>query len=275
MIFSLTQKSAKNLGALFFALVACTSSCSAESLEPAAFKAGIGLSATYFDYREFDNTGRVLDTEQGIVPGLSFTLGQRRSDWEWEGIASYQHGQVPYDGQTNFGNAYSTRTDETITDIALRLGYWLGEDHPVMPYAGLGYRRWDRDILPGTSGGLFESYRWNYLWLGVKPLLIMHDSSQLALDIGLIKPLRTELRVDFEGAYNIAPILYPQGSVGLRVLLTAKRMLSRSTEMTIEPYYEFWELGRSPSVTMSGITVYEPDSKTSNFGLNLRFDWTL
>ena len=59
---------------------------------------------------------------------------------------------MDYTGQTNLGSPYSTRTDEMIADIALRLGRRIGERIPVTPYLGIGYRRWDRDILPGTVG---------------------------------------------------------------------------------------------------------------------------
>jgi hypothetical protein len=58
-------------------------------------------------------------------------------------------------------------------------------------------------------------------------------------------------------------------------VLTSSMALSTNTRLTLEPYYEYWKLGRSPSVSTSTptgiLSVYEPASRTSNFGLNLRF----
>lgn len=242
----------------------------------APFKVEAGVSALRFDYTEYKGDGSIWDMEQGVIPGLSVRFGQRLSAWEWEGVGSYHHGRVDYNGQTNLGAPYATRTDETIADFALRIGRWFGAGHPWMPYAGLGYRRWDRDILPGLSvdgkwvGGLFESYRWKYVWTGAKFIALQKEKTRLVLDGGILVPIDPEMHVDFKGTYNISPVLYPESRTGLRVMLTSSHALSVNTELTLEPYYEYWELGRSPIVNDGGVSVYEPASKTSNLGLNVR-----
>jgi hypothetical protein len=99
-------------------------------------------------------------------------------------------------------------------------------------------------------------------------------ASNFILDVGLLKPVKPELRVDFKNTYNVEPVVYPESKIGLRVLLTSNLALSKRTGLAIEPYYEFWELGRSPNVIAGSVTVYEPASKTRNMGLNLRLGWT-
>jgi hypothetical protein len=94
------------------------------------------------------------------------------------------------------------------------------------------------------------------------------------LDAGLLKPIQPKLYVDFKKAYNVEPSVFPQSKLGLRLLLTSNFALSRSSNLTLEPYYEYWELGRSPTVTEGAVTLYEPASKTRNVGLNLRLGWT-
>ena len=244
-------------------------------MEHAPLKAEIGVSAMQFKYEEFTDTGGILDKEQGSIPGLTIKLGQRISDWEWEGAGSYYNGRVPYAGQTNLGSLYNTRTDEAIGDVSVRLGHWLGTSLPAMPFAGIGYRRWDRNILPGSVGGLFESYRWEYLWVGSKFLTYQNRSSNFMLDVGLLKPLHPEMRIDFKGTYNVEPVVHPEGKIGLRILLTSNLALTKRTGHIIEPYYEYWDMGRSPTVTAGPVTVYEPASKTHNIGLNLRLGWTM
>lgn len=227
-----------------------------------------------FNYAEYNPAGNVLDKEQGVMPGLSFRFAQRRyawgGAWEWEGLAGYHHGRVDYTGQTQSGVPYNTNTDEEISDFALRMGRWFEGSYPVMPYAGLGYRRWDRDILPAGLGGLFESYRWKYAWLGAKILAYQQETSNLTLDIGWIKPIDPEMLVDFRGAYNATPRLKLGSRAGLRLMLTSHLTIRENTTLIMEPYYEYWQLGRSPLITTGGISVLEPASKTRNFGFNLR-----
>lgn len=239
----------------------------------ALIKTELGISAVRFKYEEFNDKGAILDNEQGGIPGLAFKLGLHYPDWELESAGSYHQGQVPYAGQTNFGVPYNTRTDERIGDISLRLGHWFGKRYPFMPFAGIGYRRWDRNILPGTLGGLFESYRWKYVWVGSKFRVYQDGTSCHVLDAGLLKPLQPELHVDFISAYNVEPVVYPESRLGLRLQLTSSIALSQNTGLVLEPYYEFWELGRSPNVTAGAVTLYEPASKTRNLGINLRLGW--
>lgn len=265
-----TSKSAKPAGALFFVLMFSAMESAAEALQSPASTVEIGLSVLRFNYTEYNDAGARLDRELGSIPGLSFKLTRRFSAWEWEGLASYHHGHVNYTGQTQSGAPYNTRTDEENSDFALRLGHWFDASYPFMPYAGLGYRRWDRNILPATLSGLFESYRWTYGWLGTKFMAFQKENSHIMLDVGLIKPLATEMHVYIRGTDNAATVLYPKGKTGLRMMLTSQRALSENSTLILEPYFEYWRLGRSPSVTTGGDTVYEPASKTRNLGLNLR-----
>jgi len=216
-----------------------------------------------FDYAEFKGDGSTWDKELGGLPGLSFRVAQRLSAWEWEGTASYHNGQADYNGQTQAGAPYSTRTDEEVGDFAFRLGRRLEGRYSVMPYAGFGYHLWNRDIL--GSGGYFESYHWKYAWLGAKFMAYQQGATNFMLDIGWIKPLDPVLRV---AAYNAS--LNPESRDGLRLMLTSHLALSENTMLILEPYFEYWQLGRSPAVTTGGNTVYEPASKTKNIGFNLR-----
>lgn len=257
-------------GALLLVAAALPLKSAAEPDAPGAIAAGIGISAMRFDYREYDEAGAILDREQKGIPGISFRIGQQLTGWEWESIASYHQGRVNYTGQTNTGAPYNTFTDETIGDVAVRLGRCFDGTHPWVLFGGLGYRRWDRDILPGTIGGLFESYRWPYLWLGAKVTAFQEERSRLMFDIGLLRPLSPELRVDFEGAYNVSPVVYPESKFGLRMMLNSRIALSEKAFLDMEPYLDYWNLGQSPIVVAGRIAVHEPASRTRNLGINVR-----
>ena len=234
-------------------------------------KAEIGIAAMRFKYTEFADSGRVLDSERGNIYGASLKLGLRLSAWEWEGFGSLLRGQVPYNGQSNYGTPYNTRTNEKINDWSLRAGYWFATPYPLAPYVGIGYRQWDRDIQPASLAGLFESYRWRYSWLGAKVSVAQADNASFLLDVGLLKPLRPELLFGADGATT----LHPEAKTGLRAILTWQRKLDGNYHLVVEPWYEYWGLGRSPTVFSGAYSIYEPESKTSNIGVNLRLGWSL
>jgi hypothetical protein len=265
-----TNKSAGLIGALFLVLGFIQMGSAAEVAQPSATTAEIGFSVLRFDYAELKDDGTTWDKELGSIPGLSFRLTRRYASWEWEGMASYYYGRVDYTGQTNLGTPYNTHTDEEISNVALRLGRWFEGSYPVMPYAGLGYRHWNREIQPSSLGGLFETYRWKYANVGAKVMFYKHGSSNFMLDIGWIKPIDPVMHA---GIYNTS--LNPESQDGLQLMLTSHMAITENTILILEPYFEYWKLGFSPSVTSGGITVYEPASRTKNLGINLRFGWIL
>jgi hypothetical protein len=58
---------------------------------------------------------------------------------------------------------------------------------------------------------------------------------------------------------------------GVRIAFPWSNPLQKKLRLNIEPYYERWELGRSPGreVILNGNTVsaFEPDSVTNNRGI--------
>ncbi len=202
-----------------------------------------------------------MDTEQGGIPGLSLNLAWKKSDWVLEGVASYYEGKVSYTGHTSFGAPYNTLTNEKIVDMSIRGGKWFNARYPVMPFVGVGFHHWDRDILPGTILGLFETYRWPYFWLGAKVLVAKQQSAQHFLDVGLLKPINPQMQ-----AINYSPILYPESRLGFRGVFTSNFTLTKNAHIIFEPFYEYWNLGSSPISN----SWYEPASKTNNVGVNVR-----
>lgn len=262
-----SKKSANWVGALFFVVCMVCGRISVAAEQAGTIE--VGMAALRFNYSEFSDAGSHLDTEMGGILGGTLKASVKRHHWEIETKWSYHQGQVAYTGQSNFGTPYNTHTDEKIGDMAMRVGGWLDTRYPVMPFVGIGYRRWDRDILPATLGGLFESYQWKYAWLGTKVALPPSGTAQHMLDVGVLKPVHPEMSIDFKGAYNASPRVYPESQLGIRVLITSNMRLTRAVYFVVEPYYEYWKLGRSSVVTQNGVSVYEPKSETKNVGFNV------
>jgi hypothetical protein len=261
------HKSASGFGALFSILLLAPLVAGAqETVSP--LELGVGIAAVRFDYREFGNNDKILNRELGAIPGLSLRLGQRRSDWEWEAAGSFHYGRANYTGQDNYGVPLSTITNETLGDASLRLGHWFNASLPFMPYAGFGYHYWGRDIFStATVSGLYEVYRWHYLWLGGKLLAYEQNGSRLLLDLSLIRPINTSLDVYVSSTQTR---VCPVGKNGFRLSMVSDIPLTSSLRMEITPYAENWEFGRSPP-TANG--TYEPVSSTRNAGLDLKLNW--
>lgn len=268
--FALLKKNAALCGVFFLILLLPIFAIAAEPAT--AFSAEAGVSITRFHYAEFDDQARLLDTERGDLGGLNFRLAKSISALEIEASGSYQRGWVSYVGQTNLGVPHFTRTHETIGDLALRAGWWLNTPYAVMPYVGIGWRGWERDIAATPKvGGLYEYYQWKYAWLGAKMMAYQHETSHLIFDIGAIKPIQPMMDIDFKGNFNAPPSrVYPVSRTGWRALITARQMLTNKVSFTAEPFLEYWYLHRSPSVRAGNFSIHEPASETKNYGINLR-----
>lgn len=240
----------------------------------------IDLSWMDFDYREYDD-GRLLDREHGGIPGAVFTLTGEKGLWAVSGRFSWHVGDVLYDGQTNTGIPISTHTEESILDTSVRIARGIGpvEDPELTLYGGVGYRYWGRDIRSTYTGsgepvnGLYEIYRWKYLFFGGETAIYRTGSSRWSLDAQVMRPYRPTIEVDQQGRYDTV-ILDLGERTGWRVALPWEYRISERTHWVIEPYMEAWDIGVSSSapLTQNGVPVdnkmlYEPRSTTRNFGI--------
>lgn len=235
--------------------------------------------ALNFDYQEFDDTGKLLDKEFGVIPGVGISLSHTQERWLLAGDFSYHMGDVTYDGQTNDGIQLSTITNQRIADISFRAESWqkrsFGRDYAL--YLGAGYHLWERDIQATISpsgtpiSGLFETYEWWYGFLGAKAVLHTNELVSWLLDVRITRPINPSITVNFNGQHdNIKLSLGERWAK--RLSLPFRYASSPSTHITAEPYMETRELGRSATtpLTNGGVTtgtVYEPRSESRNFGL--------
>lgn len=234
----------------------------------------------HFDYREFSDQGKLLDQENGFLPGWLLGLDYSRDSWQIAGQLSYHAGGIAYAGQTNGGVAtVSTTTEQRIIDAELNVGYRFQRERQIRPtlYLGVANRSWRRDIQPTytASGtpvrGLLENYRWWQAFLGAK--ISAHKISFIdwGLDARLVRIITPRIEVDYSGQYDNSKL--DLGSRwGFRLALPVSYSMSYSTTLEIEPYWEKYELGRSSSAELinQGVikgVVFEPDSIGRNYGV--------
>lgn len=246
--------------------------------ESTALTAGVALSASRFDYREFDGAGRQLDRETATLPGVRLSVGGPFAGFFWRAEITFQKGSARYEGRTNLNTPHNTATREKILDGSVKAGRWFASPElpPFALYAGAGRREWERDIaVTSTVGGLFETYSWWYGFLGAKAIVFKRDRLQWTPDIRVLRPLNPKVAIDFKGAFSATPQVEPAARPGLSIALPLRYTMKDGGALSLEPYFERWNLGRSESVSFrSGavmLTVHEPGSETRSFGV--RFGW--
>ncbi len=275
---------ARTFAVLFFLIVATAGArCAvADDGEAAIHWSGqVDLSLMDFDYREYDDAGRLLDRETGGIPGAVFDLAGATGRWGFGGHFSWHTGEVIYDGHTTTGIPIRTQTRENILDTSVRIERRFDSvvSAGLALYGGLGYRYWGREIRPTytSSGqavnGLFEMYRWKYFFFGGKTAVYRTDRSRLSLDARILRPYRPTLEVEQLGPYD--NVMLDLGArTGWRAAIPWEYRISAQTRWVIEPYAEAWDIGRSPDQTLAlngaqvnGNTIYEPRSTSRSLGI--------
>ncbi len=237
--------------------------------------ASVGVSLLDFRYAEYDVDGGLLDYENGFLPGFTVEAIRAESGWFVTGKLDYHTGDVLYDGQTQTGVAVVTRSDAIILDVFLQLGRQFHvEGRPGYSlYGGVGHHYWHRAIRStGTVSGLTEIYRWDYAALGWNHMLDEGDRHTWKIDLRILRTLGPSME------FNSVQFPLAERN-GVRIALPWSNPLQKNLELNVEPYYERWELGRSPNreVILNGKTVsaFEPDSVTNNRGIMIRFTGAL
>ena len=239
------------------------------------------LSASLLDftYKEFDDAGALLDREDGLIPGFMLGYKQQRNDVFTELSFSYHGTDIKYDGQTQSGTPITTRSDADIYELQLKVGsrYRAANNYKYHVYGGIGYHFWQRNIRStATALGIYEEYDWSYLMLGAKFPLMQTVDSTLDFDIQYTRMISANIFVQLSplGADDVNLALGKENSY--RFSLPWRVKTQKSSIWVIEPYYEFWEIGKSEikpitaGGTPTGFIVWEPRSETNNVGINLK-----
>ncbi|MGD8484474.1 MAG: outer membrane beta-barrel protein [Thioalkalispiraceae bacterium] len=239
----------------------------------------LGVSLLDFTYKEFDDDGGLLNREDGNIPG--FVLGYKYQNRNLITDISFRyHGtDIRYDGQTQSGIPVTTISDADIYDTQLKIGaqQTTSSNYQYSLYGGVGYRLWERNIRSNSiASGIYEEYEWTYLMLGATFPIVKQATSQLDLDIRYTRMIDADIFVELMpiGFDNDVELALGQEN-GLRFSLPWRVSFENSFTWVIEPYYEFWEIGKSEikPVYQDGLLygyVWEPRSETSKTGANLK-----
>ena len=251
--------------------------------EEPSWRTEFGPAYSRFDYREFDEAGRRLDSETGHLPGITAAIAHSWDAWEARLAGDWYGEAIDYDGfafnpTTGLQRPLATTTRETITSVEGTLLRWLeGTDRGIAVYGGIGLRVWQRDIhanAAASSTSALETYRFGYAILGLRAKIYRAAQFEWAIDGRLTRTLSPSLAIDFSGAFDSAQ-LQPAPKTAWRVALPLDVQLKPKDTLRFEPYYTTWSLGRSQIESLTrhrvqlGFGIFEPRSETTSSGLSI------
>jgi hypothetical protein len=226
----------------------------------------------HFSYKEFSDSGRLLDREDGYLPGLLLSVARDVGAWQAGLSAKYMRGKVDYNGQTQTGAPHTTQTEETMQAVTLRVARrFMPEANAMKIYAAWTYHQWERDILSKNNVlGLFEVYRWQELALGWQLFFIENHSHTLAFDMSFLRVADPQMTLDL--GYGESKFQLGEENGG-RVSIFWDKQWRPEQRLGAQLYLEYWRFGASKPVGVnfgsSIISFIEPDSKTQSVGMRV------
>jgi hypothetical protein len=237
------------------------------------FQAGLDFST--LRYKEFDANGRLLDREDGPMPGLLIGAELLAPPYTLSLSTEGQYNSISYRGQTQIGVPLKTTTTETITRYSLKLMRNMSMDpHSLRLIAEVGERRWLRSIgKTATTNSLYEVYRWPYYLLGGAATLWHSEESSLDVQALAGKSFGSTLDARINGYDNTTLELKSGDTFLISLPFSYQPRFARRT-LIIEPHAEYWLFekssteGLSINGTPTGSLVHEPRNETLGYGIN-------
>lgn len=271
------------MGVLLFSIPAVTPAAGSGSVD-AARNARWSLEAGMesFRWREFDDDGRRLLTEQGPRFVYGVTAGNFFHadagvivELRLGGLL----GEVDYDGQDNNGRYVGTVTDYSGMHGEIDGGYrfaGLVQGVTIDVFGGLGMDDWQREISGGdnsigqTVSGFTEDYDVNYLRYGIG--FTFRDAYPNGyLQVGFRQPLSIGEQVQIRGqTISLSPGERASAFLTYRVLLGDAHGANAAGSY-VKFYYAGYRLEKSETETVGSSQVWQPRVDTDTLGVLLGY----
>ena len=250
----------------------------------------VGLGLSWYDYQE-DLTPPHKSNETGRLPSayISYTY-QGVDNPIYAGLSfRYKSQNTDYDGSYQDGTPAKSTTANTWWDFEFVAGYIIRNilDSPVrlIPYAGLGYRMWEREDSDINSTAPYkEEYTWWYLPLGVRLDVPLTNDFTVGLDASVRIAFAGQLQIDFTYDPTLQSDDLSLGSrIGYKFQAPMNYQFTPAFSVTLNPWYEFVRIGSSAwenvyrvAVDSEGnavrehvTDVKEPSSDTHEYGVDV------
>lgn len=217
----------------------------------------------HFNYVETEN-GAGLDSERGHIRGYAVSIGQQnmKSKQYWKIRYEQLSGSTVYDGHY-LAAPYApvlSRSSEFIEDLEAIYGVPVSRDKKQSVYLGIGWHKWQRGV------GYDETYEWGYVPIGYRYEFLQKKKFQMAVDVSA--------KIMFSGRLIVASdgdsIQLKIGNrPGLRIELPMTYRMDEHWGLSLTPWYEYFQLGKSPIFLSAEGGIEEPASTNRQYGVNI------
>jgi len=238
----------------------------------AASEADIYLKTESFTWKEYDDRGSQLLKESGLISGIGSSVRSDIADsLVLRAKGELFGGTVNYDGQTQTGTPAETDTDYVGLKIEGNLGwkFMVAEKSSLEPFAGLGYRWWQRDIRDTLYAAGYEETWWSfYARLGIHGNHIFSGQLKAFAEAGVKIPAINKNKVDL----NVVGLSTVTVEPGNKASVFAEAGI-KWTRFKASLFYEGMRFSKSDPVIVNNVQVWQPESKADIFGVNVGMDF--
>ncbi len=214
--------------------------------------------------------------EYGDLWGIqgSFYTRVNETAWYIKPEGDFVMGSLVYDGRYSSGEPVKSVTTDTIFNVRLLLGVNINIEpqFTLKLFTGGGYRSLT-DKIHGT-GGYRREITYSYLPIGFETELAFTPDASLGFSFeydvfleGKVKSYLSDVSASSEDPLNKQTEGY-----GLRLKLISTYRLEDNYWLTVEPYYQYWEIEDSEKVrfnrtTLSYSEAFEPHNDSRFYGV--------
>jgi len=232
----------------------------------------MGLFTSYFDYSE-----SVPSNEEGIFTGINLGYEFLKPNFIYMRLdTALAGGEIEYDGETWSGRPASFNHDDFIFDLEYDFGFNIQiKDFYIIPFAGLSYHFWARNLSDYSNGGYDEKYNWICVPIGAIFGYDFTDRFGIQLKLNANQMVYGHVQAffsDIDSNYN-DPSSELGNKLGYKSELSVRLKIYDHLAIMINPFFEYYEFGKSDNEKLEYNDIpiniiYEPASETYKFGIN-------
>lgn len=244
--------------------------CLATVFPVSATELTITPTVYHFNYQEFDEANRLLDSEKGLLPGLEVSYRRPLGDGKITVDMAYFDGSVDYDMYNQDVSIHQTDTEQAISRLGISYLNSSNTEFPGKLFASLHFWQWDRKILTRDNvQGLHEIYTWYEAELGLRFQTDTNGDSNYWLEVSGLYIVDPEMELFLPASrekFNLG------SGPGFRIRAGKSGEFNPNLGFSIGIFAEYWEFGRSNTIYTddffgnSGYLV-EPRSESLHSGI--------
>lgn len=220
-----------------------------------------------FTWKEYKDDGSQFLKESGPIYGLGVSAKSNITESLTLKFKGELFGEsIDYDGQTQAGAPVKTDTDYFGFKIEGDAGwkFMVAEKSSLEPFAGLGYRWWNRDIQSAGSAIGYEERWWNfYARLGIRGDHAFTDKLKAFAEAGVKLPMHNESEVDLSVVGLSTVTVEPGNKASVFAEIGLKWTMLKASV-----FYEGMRFSKSGLDDVYH-AIYQPKSKADIFGVNV------